>query len=436
MQPVDTLIHAGWIVPVEPRAKALTDHCVAIDGGKVVALLPSDTARGRYAAKQTIELPGHIVCPGLVNLHGHSAMALLRGLADDLLLDVWLQQHIWPAEAAHLSAEFVEDGTLLAAAEMLRGGTTCVNDMYFFPEATARALLQAGMRGTVGAAILEFPTGYASDADDYIGKALAARDNFKNEALLQFVLAPHAPYTVSDTTFRRIVTLAEQLQMPVHMHIHETAKEVNDGLAQYGVRPLTRLQQLGLLTPDFVGIHAVHLTADEIATLAQHGCHIAHNPSSNMKLASGIAPVAALLDAGVNVGIGTDSAASNNRLDMFTELRATALLAKVATGRAEAVPAWQALEMATLNGAAALGWQGKIGSLLPGKCADLIAVAIDEAETTPCFDPISHLVYCLERSQVSDAWINGTPVLRQRATTRINQEQIVAKARWWQNRIR
>lgn len=435
MQPVDTLIHAGWVVPVEPRATALADHCVAIDCGKIVAILPSGEAHGRYAAKQTVELPGHIVCPGLVNLHGHSAMALLRGLADDLLLDVWLQQHIWPAEAAHVSAEFVEDGTLLAAVEMLRGGTTCVNDMYFHPEATARALLQAGMRGTIGAAILEFPTGYASDADDYIGKALAARDNFKHEALLQFALAPHAPYTVSDATFSRIVTLAEQLQMPVHMHIHETTKEISDSLNQYGVRPLARLRQLGLLTPDFVGIHAVHLSADEIAILAQHGCHIAHNPSSNMKLASGIAPISALLQAGVNVGIGTDSAASNNRLDMFTELRTTALLAKVATGQPEAVPAWQALEMATLSGATALGWQNRIGSLLPGKYADLIAVKIDSAEALPCFDPISHLVYSLERSQVSDAWINGEPVLQQRQTTRINQEQILAKARWWHARI-
>lgn len=433
---VDSLIHAAWVVPVEPRNVVLPQHCIVIDQGRIVAVLPSSEAKSLYQAQQQIDLPQHVVCPGLVNLHSHSAMSLLRGLADDLTLQTWLQQHIWPAEAKHVRDEFVEDGTLLAIVEMLRGGTTCVNDMYFYPEATARALLTAGMRGTIGAAILEFPTAYASNAGEYIHKALAARDNYRHEPLLQFALAPHAPYTVSDSTFEQIVTLAEQLQMPVHMHIHETAQEVHDSQQQYGMRPLARLKQLGLLTPDFVGIHAVHLEQSEIELLAQHACHIAHNPSSNMKLASGIAPVTAMLAAGVNIGIGTDSAASNNRLDMFTEMRSTALLAKVQSARADAVPAWQALEMATLGGAKALGQAHLYGSLLPGKQADLIAVSLNQAETRPCYDPLSHLVYCVERQQVSDVWIGGRQIMAQRQLNSINVEQIVAKANWWRDKIR
>lgn len=435
MRQVDTLIHAGWVVPVVPSGMVLKDHSIAVDQGRIVGLLSTVDARQQYQARQTLDRLQHIVCPGLVNLHGHSAMALLRGLADDLLLNIWLQQHIWPAEGRHVSPGFVEDGTLLACAEMLRGGTTCINDMYFFPDAIARAVQQSGIRACIGAAILEFPTNYASDADDYIAKALAARDTYRHEPLLRFALAPHAPYTVSDPTFERIVTLAEQLQMPVHMHVQETAKEVSDSLAQYGVRPLARLKQLGLLTPDFLAVHAVHLSDAEIDLLAEHGCHVAHNPSSNMKLASGIAPVSALLAAGVNVGIGTDSAASNNRLDMFTEMRSSALLAKVATGRPDAVPAWQALQMATLNGAIALGMQDQIGSIETGKAADLIAVAIDNTEALPCFDPVSHLVYCLERAQVSDSWVNGEQLLANRQLARLDPQQLVGKARWWQMQI-
>lgn len=436
MQSVERLIHAGWVVPVEPRNVVLPHHSIAVDRGKIVAVFPTSEAIQHYQSEHESHLPGHVICPGLVNLHGHSAMSLLRGLADDLTLQTWLQQHIWPAEAKHVCDEFVEDGSLLAIVEMLRGGTTCINDMYFYPEATARALLACGMRGTIGAAILEFPTAYASNASEYINKALTARDNFRHEPLLQFALAPHAPYTVSDGTFGQIVTLADQLQMPVHMHIQETVQEVSDNLQQYGMRPLARLKQLGLLNPDFVGIHAVHLDQAEIELLAQHACHVAHNPSSNMKLASGIAPVDKLLAAGINVGIGTDSAASNNRLDMFTEMRSAALLAKVGSGRADAVPAWQALEMATLGGARALGQDQLYGSLLPGKQADLIAIDLDTPESNPCFDPISHLVYCVERHQVSDVWIAGKPIMQQRRLCHINAEQIVAKANWWRDKIR
>ncbi|GAB3266652.1 TRZ/ATZ family hydrolase [Chitinimonas naiadis] len=373
--------------------------------------------------------------PGMVNLHAHSAMSLLRGLADDLALMDWLNHHIWPAEAKHVSDEFVFDGTLHAMAEMIRGGTTTVNDMYFHHEAVARAGLTAGMRTVVGCSILEFPTGYGLHADDYIGKALAARDAFHGEALLDFSLAPHAPYTVSDRTFSKVLTLAEQLDMGIHCHIHETQDEIEGSLKQYGVRPLARLQGLGLLGPNLVAAHMVHATDAEIAMLARHGVHIAHNPASNLKLASGFARIHAMQQAGVNVGIGTDGAASNNRLDLLGDTRLAALLAKAESRDATALNAAAALEMSTLSGARALGMADRIGSLVAGKQADIIAVDLSALETLPTFDPLSTLVYAAQREQISHVWIAGRCLLAQRELTGLKRDQIQAKTRWWQSRI-
>ena len=290
--PADLLLLPQWVVPVEP-AGALPDHAVVVQNGRILDVLPADAALARYDAVQTLALPGHVLIPGLVNLHGHAAMSLMRGFADDLPLMAWLNDHIWPAEKKHVSEAFVRDGTLLAAAEMLVGGITTCNDMYFFPRAAGEAFLQAGMRATLGMIVLEFPSAYASDADDYLAKGLAVRDDLKEETLLSFAFAPHAPYTVSDTTFGRINTLAEQLGVPIHTHIHETGDEIRDSLKQYGVRPLERLARLGLLGPNLIGVHAVHVNEAEIGLLAQYGCHVAHCPTSNLKLASGIAPVGA-----------------------------------------------------------------------------------------------------------------------------------------------
>ncbi|MGA9162988.1 MAG: TRZ/ATZ family hydrolase, partial [Thiobacillus sp.] len=341
--PADLLLLPQWLVPVEP-AGVLTDHAVVVRNGEILDVLPAFAAHARYDAAHTLDLPGQALIPGLVNLHCHAAMSLMRGFADDLPLMAWLQQHIWPAEKKHLSEAFVRDGTLLAAAEMLAGGVTTCNDMYFYPQAAGEAFLQAGMRATLGMIVMELPSAYAADADDYLAKGLAMRDALKDEPLLSFAFAPHAPYTLSDATFGRINTLVEQLGLPIHTHIHETAGEIADSLKQHGVRPLERLARLGLLGPNFIGVHAVHLNEAEIDSLAAHGCHVAHCPASNLKLASGIAPVSRLVRAGVNVGLGTDGAASNNRLDLFAEMRLAALLAKGTSGDAAALPAADALQ--------------------------------------------------------------------------------------------
>ncbi len=432
----DLVIDARWVIPVEPEGVALANHSVVVDGGCIVAVLERAAAGERFDPADRVTLDEHVLIPGLVNLHTHAAMTLMRGLADDQPLMTWLREHIWPAEAQHVSPEFVYDGTLLACAEMLRGGVTCANDMYFFPESAARAFLDAGMRASLGLIAIEFPSAYAADAEDYLAKGLALRDRFAGESRLSFCMAPHAPYTVSDGTFRRVATLAEELDVPVHVHVSETAGEVQDSIAQHGCRPLERLDRLGLLNERLIAVHAVHLTPPEIAGLARAGAAVAHCPSSNLKLASGFAPVAALLASGVNVGLGTDGAASNNRLDLFQEMRTAALLAKGVAGDATAVPAVQALRLATLGGARALGLDAAIGSIVPGKRADLAAVTLGTPETRPCFDPFSHLVYACGREHVTHVWVDGAAVLADRSLARIDPRGLEKRQSLWQNRLR
>ena len=434
MQSVDTLITAGHVIPVEPRG-VLRDHAVAIDQGKIVAVLPAAQARERYQAKNVVGLEGHALIPGLVNLHCHAAMTLLRGIADDVPLMTWLEGHIWPAEQRNVSEEFVHDGSLLAMAEMLRAGVTCVNDMYFFPEATARAALRAGMRASLGLIAIEFPSAYAADAAGYLRKGLAMRDAYRGETLLSFCLAPHAPYTVADETLKHIVMLAEKLEIPIHTHVHETRGEVEQGLAQHGMRPVERLRQLGVVGPRLIAVHAVHLDEHELDVFARLGVSVAHCPSSNMKLASGIAPVSGMRARGINVGLGTDGAASNNRLDMLTEMRTAALLAKVASGDATSVGAEEALEMATIAPARALGLDAQIGSIAPGKAADLAAVELSSLETLPCFDVVSHLAYSAGREHVTHAWVAGETRLAGRRLTGLDEQELHDKAIWWQGRI-
>lgn len=430
---VDLLIEARWIAPVEPDT-LLHHHSIAIRDGRIVTLLPTAEA-ARLEARERIRLPDHILIPGLVNLHTHAAMSLMRGMADDLPLMEWLQKRIWPAEAAHVSPQFVHDGTRLACAEMLKGGITCFNDMYFYPEAAAEAAAEIGMRAVVGVTVLDFPTAYASDADNYIAKGLAAHERLLDHPLVSFCLAPHAPYTVSDATFERILTLSEQLDLPIHCHIHETLDEISQSLAQHGTRPIGRLAGLGLLGPGFIGVHAVHLQADEIQFLSKQGCSVAHCPSSNLKLGSGIAPVAAMLSNGINVGLGTDGAASNNRLDLFQEMRQAALLAKGTTGDAAALPARQALRMATLNGARALGLDHRIGSLAIGKAADLCAVELSSTEAIPCFDPVSHLIYAAGRECVSHVWVGGKCCVERKKLKQLHENDLKNSVSLWQNRL-
>jgi len=324
-----------------------------------------------------------------------------------LPLTPWLQEHIWPAEAKLMSPEFVYDGHLLAAAEMLSGGVTTCNDMYFFPSSSADASIKMGVRANLGLVVLEFPTQYASDADDYIKKGLTIRDQYRNEPLISFSFAPHAPYTVSDDTFARITVLANQVNIGVHTHLHETADELVQSEQEHGLRPLSRLANMDLLGPHVTFAHCVHLSDAEVDILAAYGCHIAHCPSSNLKLASGIAAVKQYHDAGINVGLGTDGAASNNRVDIFTEMRLAALLAKGQSGDATALSAFEALEMATINGASALGLADQVGSIEVGKLADLTAISFSELDMQPVFNPVSHLVYVAGREHVTHTWVDG-----------------------------
>ena len=431
----DTIISARWIIPVEPEGQVLSGHSVVIHDGKILALLPTDDATTRYDAAEHVKLPGHALIPGLVNLHTHAAMTLLRGLSDDLPLMRWLQEHIWPAEAKHVSEQFVHDGSVLACAEMLRGGITTFNDMYFFPGAAARAALESGMRAAIGIIAIEFPTAYASDPDDYLRKGLAVRDELRGETRISFCMAPHAPYTVSDKTFERIMVMADELDLPVHVHLHETLEEIETSLLRHKERPLARLNRLGLVGPRLIAVHSVHLDAGEIGLLAASSASIAHCPSSNLKLASGFAPVEQIRAAGINVGLGTDGAASNNRLDMFQEMRTAALLAKAVGGRAEAMPASAALRAATLNGARALGLERQIGTITPGKQADLCAVSFEGPEMTPCYDPLSHLVYVADRKNVTDVWVDGRPVLKRGELTQVNTSALDNRIQLWHNKL-
>lgn len=432
---VDQIIEARWIIPVEPDDTTLEHHSLVIQGERILDLLPTEQARQRYTARETTVLGEHILMPGLVNLHCHAAMTLLRGLADDLPLMRWLQEAIWPTEARHVGHAFVHDGSLLAAAEMLKGGITTCNDMYFYPDATAQAFARVGLRSVLGITVIDFPSGYGQNAEEYIAKGLAAREAWGQHPLIRFAIAPHAPYTVSDQNFERLGQLAEDLDLPIHVHLYETAQEVANSLRDHGQRPIARLDALGLLSPRLIAVHAVHLDETDRSTLAARGCSVAHCPTSNMKLASGAAPVADLVARGIPVGLGSDGAASNNRLDLLREMQQASLLAKLTTGDAAALPAHQILRMATLEGARALGMDADIGSLVPGKLADLCAVKLDAPETQPCYHPISHLVHVLGREAVSNVWVSGKRCLTQGKLLQITNTELLSVAQLWQNKI-
>lgn len=435
MSSTDIAIVARWIIPVEPEQTVLEDHAIIVREGKIAALLPACEARDQFPDARFENLPHHVLIPGLVNTHSHAAMTLLRGIADDIPLMEWLSNHIWPLEQKWVGESFVKDGVDLAIAEMIRGGTTTFNDMYFFPEVTAQQALRAGMRATIGMIVVDFPTAWAGNADEYIDKGLALRDAFRHESLIHFAFAPHAPYTVSDEPLLRIRTLADELDLPIHMHIHETADEIEVSRKSVGMRPLNRLHQLGLLGPNLMAVHMTQLDDAEINLLSETGVHVIHCPESNLKLASGFCPVAKLIEAGVNVALGTDGAASNNDLDLMGEMRTAALLAKGVSGNASAVPAHEALCMATLGGAKALGLEQSIGSLTPGKWADITAIRLDRIETQPLFNPISDLVYAASRHQVTDVWIEGRRVLEDRALKTIDEKDLLIRTRTWHDRL-
>ncbi|HEC28886.1 MAG TPA: TRZ/ATZ family hydrolase [Gammaproteobacteria bacterium] len=436
MQEIDTLLEAAWILPVEPDDSLLENHAIAIHNGRILEILPAVDARNRYQANSSLRLPSHILTPGFINAHTHASMSLLRGLADDLPLMDWLQNHIWPVESRFIGPEFIKDGTRLAIAEMIRSGTTCFNDMYFFPEVTAQVAIEAGIRAVVGLIVLDFPSAWATDADDYINKGLEVNDRFRDESLVTTAFAPHAPYTVSDQPLQRVQVLVNELEIPIHMHVHETVDEINQSIENFGMRPIERLKQLGLLTPGLLAVHMTQLTDSEISDVAESGAHVVHCPESNLKLASGFCPVGKLLQAGVNVALGTDGTASNNDLDMCGEMKTAALLAKAVAGNARTLPAMQAIEMVTINAARALGIEHETGSLLAGKSADIVAFNLDSIETRPLYCPISQLVYAGGRDKVTDVWINGQHLLNRGELTRMDLKEILERTHGWQQRIK
>ena len=432
------ILKPDWILAVDADFRVLRDAALVIADNRIDALLENPDAEllERFPGAEIVDLPGRALLPGFVNGHTHASMSLLRGMADDLPLMEWLTNHVWPAESRWVDAEFATDGLRLAAAEMIRGGTTCLNDMYYFPDEVARALQAVGMRGVVGLIVLDFPSAWARDADEYLHKALAVHDEIRELPLVDSALAPHAPYTVSDAPLRQVAMYSNELEIPVHMHVHETAGEVAEAEQKTGRRPLERLDQLGLLNPNLIAVHMTELNPLEIERIAEAGVHVAHCPESNLKLASGICPLAALLEHGVNVCLGTDGAASNNDLDLLGEMRTASLLAKGASGDARACDARRAIEMATINGARALALGDRIGSLEAGKHADLVAIDLRAANTQPVYDPVAQVAYAAAASQVSDVWIDGVRQLRDFELCRLDRDEIVARATAWAGRIR
>lgn len=430
----DLVIHPQWVIPVEPEGQVLDNTSVVVDRGCIRALLDRDRARG-IETDHHVELPGQVLLPGLVNAHGHGAMSLLRGYADDLPLTPWLEDHIWPAETRHVDAAFVRDGVRLAIAGMLRSGTTSCSDMYFFPEQAASEYRSAGMRAQIAFPIFEFPSVWGSGPDDYITRGLALIDEYRHAELQDIVFGPHAPYTVSEATLERVATLAAELDLGVHIHLHETAAEVLQAVEGGGERPIDSLNRIGLLGPRTQCVHMTDVSDGDIALLAETGSHLVHCPHSNMKLASGICPVAQVLAAGVNVALGTDGAASNNSLNLFLEMRSAALLGKLAARNPAALPAAQVLRMATLGGARALGMEHRIGSLVPGKEADMIAVDLTGSATQPVYNPASQLVYACTGSEVTNSWVAGRALLRDNVLTSIDEPATVRRAAQWRDTI-
>lgn len=432
---IDLLIKARWIIPVVPEGRVLENCALAIQDGKILAIIPNDGAEQRYQANKVITLASHVVIPGLINAHGHAAMSLLRGYADDHPLQSWLNDHIWPVEGRWVSEDFVRDGTELAIAEMIKSGTSCFADMYFYPEQAAQACLDAGIRSQLAFPVLDFPTAWGLGPDDYLSKGLSLHDTFRSNHLINIAFGPHAPYTVSNGPLEKIAVLAHEMDIPIHIHLHETAQEITDSLNQYGCRPSQRLMDLGLLSPLTQAVHLTRVDPLDINLLKTSGTHVIHCPESNLKLASGFCPIAHLMKEGINVALGTDGAASNNDLDLFSEMKTAALLAKAVAGDATAVGAHTALRMATLNGARALGLDEQIGSLEIGKSADITAVDLGELAMQPVYNPASQLVYTHAGQSVTHVWVEGKALLTDGILQTLNERELLGKAHWWRKQI-
>ena len=430
-----SLIHPRYLVAVRPQGIVLENYSIAIEQGLIVSIMTRSESEQAYPEADSIELPDHVLLPGFINMHTHSPMTLLRGYADDMDLDVWLREHIWPAEQEFVGPSFVADGARLAIAEMFRAGTTCFNDMYFFPDIIGETCLEAGIRASIGVPLIETQTAWASDIDSYFEQGLRLHDEWLSESLLSITFSPHAPYSVSDETLRRVAAHSRELEVPVHLHLLETNWDIKHSLQHHEVHPLHRLRDLDLLNSRLLAVHMTQLSSEDIDQLVQSSVHVIHCPQSNLKLASGICPLASLLEAGVNVALGTDGAASNNDLDLLSEAQTAALLAKGISGNAKAVDAFQALEMLTINGAKALGIDKLTGSIEVGKAADLCAIDLSCPETQPLYHVVSQVIYAASRRQVSDVWVAGRRVLDSGQLTTIDLEEVIRKAGQWQGRL-
>jgi len=431
---LDLLLLPTWLVPVEPAGVVLKEHGLGIRDGRIVFIGPHAAAL-KLAAKEVRELPDMLLSPGLINAHGHAAMTLFRGLADDLPLMTWLENHIWPAEAKWVDEAFVRDGTDLAIAEQIKGGITCFSDMYFFPKVASERVHNSGIRAQIAIPILDFPIPGAGNADEAIRQGVELFNDLKHHERIKITFGPHAPYTVGDENLEKIRVIAEELDASIHMHVHETAFEVQQALEQRGERPLARLARLGLLGPRFQAVHMTQISDEDLAMLVESNTSVIHCPESNLKLASGFCPVERLWQAGVNVAVGTDGAASNNDLDLLGETRTAALLAKAVAGSATALDAHRALRMATLNGARALGIEADVGSLEIGKVADMVAFDLSGLAQQPVYDPVSQLIYATGRDCVKHLWVAGRQLLEDRRLTRLDEEQLSATAKAWGQRI-
>ncbi|AEB57983.1 TRZ/ATZ family hydrolase [Ectopseudomonas mendocina] len=432
--PLDLLLLPSWLVPVEPAGVVLRDHGLGIRDGQIALIAPRAEAL-RHPATEVRELPQCLLAPGLINAHGHAAMTLLRGIADDLPLMTWLHEHIWPAEGQWVDEDFVRDGTDLAIAEQIRSGISCFSDMYFYPQVACECVHNAGVRAQITVPVLDFPVPGALNAAEALRKGLQLFDDLKQHPRIRIAFAPHAPYTVSDDKLEQIRVLADELDAGIHMHVHETAQEVAEAVAKHGERPLARLARLGLLGPRFQAVHMTQIDDEDLALLVEHNCSIVHCPESNLKLASGFCPVERLWQAGVNVAIGTDGAASNNDLDLLGETRTAALLAKAVAGSATALNAHSALRMATLNGAHALGLETQTGSLELGKLADMVAFDLSGLAQQPIYDPVSQLIYASGRDCVKHLWVGGKQLLEDGRLTRMDEGELITKARAWGDKI-
>jgi 5-methylthioadenosine/S-adenosylhomocysteine deaminase len=428
-RPVSLVVTGGIVVTVDGAGRVLSPGAVAIDGRDIVGIDAPDLIAARFDPKESIDATGQVVMPGLVNTHTHAPMVLYRGLADDLALMEWLQKYIFPAEARTVTPAFVRAGTRLAALEMIESGTTTYADMYYFEEEIAAVTKSAGLRGVLGQTIIQFPVADAKTPIEGLARAEAFIEQFAGDELIVPAVAPHSMYTLDARTLKAVRALADRRHVPVLIHLAETADEVKTSRKQHGASPARYLESIGFWGPRTIAAHAVWSSPADIALLARRHVGVSHNPESNMKLASGAAPVVAMQAAGVNVGLGTDGAASNNDLDMFEAMRQAAFLAKLQTMDPRAVSARTAVEMATIGGARALGMDTQIGSLETGKRADLIVVSMGAARQTPMYDPLSHLVYVTRGDDVRTSVVNGRVLMRDRKVLTLSEPDVLAEAR-------